>query len=94
MAEADLSRLVSLILENPTLLSEIKSLASSEKDERTERTEAPEPTEPVTAVEVEKPKLKRSELLKALKPYISAERGRAIETMIGISDALEMIRGG
>ncbi len=96
MADADLSRIVSLIMENPKLIEEIKGLA--EKDEGDEAAAAPP-----TATESEEPastyaqsesgaKIKRRELLSALKPYVSPERSRAIDSMISISEILDMMK--
>lgn len=100
MAEADLSKIVNLIMENPDLVEQIRSLANSEeagKEETKERvaeasTAAAEP--PTYRSENLPARQRRTLLLSALKPYISPERGRAIETMIGIADALDAIKGG
>lgn len=35
---------------------------------------------------------RRNELLRALKPYVSNERGKAIESMMTIADILDMMR--
>ena len=98
MAEADLSKIVNLIMENPSLVEEIRSLAKGEGEQRSESeaeeavpTEATEP--PTYRSEQRDARTRRATLLSALKPYISPERGKAIETMIGIADALDMMKG-
>ena len=35
---------------------------------------------------------RRNELLRALKPYVSSERGKAIESMMTIADILDLMR--
>lgn len=99
MAEADLSRIVNLIMENPSLVEEIKGLAEKENTaiQSSESVAEAESAEMPTykASEADTPRrARRTELLKALKPYISSERGKAIETMIGIADMLDMMRRG
>ena len=105
MADTDLSRIVGLIMENPRLIEEIKSIANGEKSEQ--EAQAPpeaddalkaEPTvEAAKILEESLPqkrghKAKRGELLRALKPYVSSERSKAIESMISITEILDMMR--
>ena len=103
MAETDLSKIVGLIMENPRLVEEIRSLANGVKGDSSEKVETPsvelpesKGTETVsssTYVSGESdPKHRRKDLLLALKPYVSEERGRAIESMMSIADILEMMR--
>ena len=101
MAETDISKVVSLIMENPKLIEEIKGLVKEEAQddlkadneneiaETAKNTVAREAT--YSSHQIPK-KTQRSELLKALKPFLSAERGKAIESMITISDVLETIK--
>ena len=106
MAETDISKVVSLIMDNPKLVEEIKELAKG-TDGDTETKEAPRETEQHeaeksdTVIEEEGStypyrqggrKSQRTELLKALKPYVSKERGKAIESMITIAEVLEVMR--
>lgn len=98
MAEADLSKIVSLIMENPHIIDEIKKLAENAEDageptggvseapimkreEETEETSAP-PTN-------QRRSKRRRELLSALKPYVSGERGQAIESIMTIADIID-----
>lgn len=101
----DLSKIIGLIMENPKLIEEISALAKKSdikadesvvadesevvesfapKDEESTPTYTPEPRS--------LGREKRSHLLGALKPYVSKERGRAIDSMISIADMLDMMR--
>lgn len=101
MNEGELGRIINLIMENPTLLSEIKRLASDNKAE--EVAGESEISEPNAEVELPVEKeanspprvnnLKRRELLSALSPYISESRRKAIESFITIADILDLMRG-
>ena len=102
MAESDLSRIVNLIMENPKLIDEIKSIAESDRKDKNEVTESIAPQsadtdtkvmeETVIADGTRDRKKRRNELLCALKPYVSEERSRAIDTMISIADILDITR--
>lgn len=108
MADNDLSKIVSLIMENPKLIEEIKAIANQSKGE-----ESPEKTaESEDVINVIKEgtltdtirndeesvnqkrghRARRGELLRALKPYLSSERSKAIESMISITEILDMMR--
>ena len=101
----DLSKIIGLIMENPKLIEEISALAKksdikadesvvADEVEATEsfspKQEESEPT--YTPASNTLGREKRSHLLGALKPYISKERGRAIDSMISIADMLDMMR--
>ena len=99
MGEADLSKIVGLIMENPNLIAEIRALA--EKSDGTgEKADAPEKTgaEEVSAIKAQPTReptrsgAKRRELLLALKPYLSSERGKAVDQMLSLGDILDMMR--
>ena len=101
MAETDLSKIVNLIMENPKLIEEIRTLTEKKQDEKedSEPTEAT-PTEerkedsaPVINVSTGSvDKSRRRELLSALKPYVSKERAKAIDSMLSIADVLEIMK--
>lgn len=106
MAEADLSKIVNLIMENPKLIEEIKNLASGE-DKRSEAEAAltnGEEIEERVSSEKESvtantyPTIKnegrarRNDLLCALKPYVSEKRSQAIDSMMSIADILDVMR--
>ena len=107
MSDIELGSVISLIMENPDLIREIKRLA-----ERKQEVSQPESTA-ITAQIPEKPdeivektvaiskptpeekirsRGKRSELLHALSPYISEDRQKALETFMTIADILDMMR--
>ncbi len=97
MAEADISKIVGLIMQNPDLIEQIKNLAGSES-EKSEVSPSEEGGEEVS-VPIEAPapkevgtKSRRRELLSALKPYLSEERSHAIDAMMSISDILDMVK--
>lgn len=94
----DLSKVISLIMQNPELVSQISSLLSQDTDgkksepneeavsETSAVTEAPSPTRENT------PRQHRQELLHAMKPYLSENRRAAIDSMVSISGILDMMR--
>lgn len=107
MAEADLAKIVNLIMENPKLIEEIKNLGAEKAatEEAESVIEDVSVTEKETEVEAEKTvtyesvsnnfstnRIRRKDLLLALKPYVSEERGRAIDSMMSIADILDMMR--
>lgn len=104
MAEADLSKIVSIIMENPKLVEEIREMVSkSETDndnqesiQSTAKDESCDVSVPVSSPEestyTESRASKRNQLLRAMRPYLSEERGKAIESMITIADILFAIR--
>lgn len=106
MAEADLSKIVNLIMENPKLIEQIKNLASQNS-----QSEAPSPeievdgevesAEPAEEKSVEAStyspprndnRVRRNSLLSALKPYVSEKRCQAIDSMISIADIIDVVR--
>ena len=103
MADTDLSRIVGLIMENPKLIEEIKAIANADKGEESieNQPEVKEikAEETANAVKVEDEhasqkranKAKRGELLRAMKPFVSSERSKAIESMISITEILDMM---
>ena len=93
----DIGKIVGLIMDNPQIIEQISALAK--------QSEAPKVTEEVVAQPAEGPKPQqtvstpqtvgrgeRAKLLGALKPYVSSERAKAIDSMMSIADILEMMR--
>ena len=90
----ELSKIVSLIMQNPDLIKEISSLASAESEKT--------PTEPVnedeevsskpveTAVK-ENVRSHRRELLMAMRPYLSESRRSALDSMASILDIIDVV---
>ena len=96
----DLSKIVNLIMENPTLIEEIKSLAARDR-EPTEPIESAARSEPgtETAEAASEPKTadagrrsRRHELIGAMKPYLSEKRGKTVESAMAIADMLDLVR--
>ena len=95
----ELSKIVNLIMENPSLIAEISALAKK-NDESLQQTvsvtekEEKEDTASVSASTL--PTVTRSEkrqrLLSAMKPYLKDERSHAIDSMLSIVEILDMIR--
>ena len=105
MAEADLSRIVNLIMENPKLIEEIKNMASQTKSDSANTNEEMEESGKTSEVVGEEDTIiantypqkddrrsRRNSLLSALKPYVSEKRCRAIDSMMSIADILEVVR--
>ncbi len=92
----DLSKVVSMIMENPSLVAQISEMARGMPSESTPESTEPNETAPAVAEAPSRPRSSsnRSRLLGAMKPYLSKERGRAIDTMISIVEILEMTKGG
>lgn len=98
----DIGRIIQLIMENPSLVEEISRLASSDSENTaSEATAQPSPTSvemteaptPPPTVRTEAPaRAKRAQLLGALKPYVSAERAKAIDSMISVAEILDMMK--
>ena len=94
----DLSRVVNLIMENPHLIEEISRLAKEgntgeakpEIAEEAVTEQAPKPQ--ATYARADARVSRRSELLSAMKPYLSKERAKAIDSMITIADILGLMK--
>lgn len=97
----DLGKIVSLIMENPDLISKIQGLAKADAQETEDKaiegasTDAvakkdSEDAEQVFAVSEEKKR--RTKLLHAMKPYLSSERAKAIDSMISMAEILDMMK--
>ena len=99
----DIARVVSLIMKNPRLIEEISSMVNNNGDEhegdevaRNEEKKDPDTVQASPNIEKEErtPSRKnRSELLSALKPYVSKERAQAIDSMITIVNILDTMKG-
>lgn len=99
----DVGRVIGLIMENPQLIEQIANLAKGsstsseapqveeEKSENEADVEAtPTVSQPTYSQRSERSN--RAHLLGALKPYVSSERAKAIDSMISIADILDMMR--
>ncbi len=103
MAEADLSKIVNMIMENPELIEQIKRMSQRDEEKQDITVENTSKTEeslenPSEASATYVPpresntRSRRKDLLYALKSYVSEERGKAIDTMMSIADILDMMR--
>ena len=89
----DLSKIVSLIMQNPNLISEISALASKSSEENTEGVEeSVASTEPHTSGKRLSRSERRVKLLGAMKPYLGEQRARSIDTVLTIADMLDAVR--
>ena len=99
MAQPDLSKIVSIIMENPKLVEEIREMVSkseeadsheesSEESKATEVSDVPTEATYQSALPTSTHASRRNELLRAMQPYVSKERSKAIESMITIADLL------
>lgn len=99
----DVSRIVSLIMENPALIEQISALAKQDGRQNEQKEVTPsESTPPTPQMEtpvaaqsvrsVPSSTVSRTQLLTALKPYISKGRSDAIDSMISIGEILDMMR--
>ena len=95
----DLSKIVSLIMENPKLIEEISNLAKGESEaQKSEEARQGEvqtaQSAPVssTGIVSHRDPSSRTKLLGALKPYVSEGRASAIDSMLSIAEVLEMMK--
>ena len=100
----DIGKVVGLIMENPQLIEQISNLAKQQSPPAEKTRESPPKTEESTtdeAVTASTPPTypisdyargNRAQLLGALKPYVSEERAKAIDSMISIADIIDMMR--
>ena len=102
----DLGKIVSLIMENPDLIARIQDLAKRDEAKETvspadiesESVNAPNTAvEASDTVEASRPTVintreKRNRLLCAMKPYLSSERAKAIDSMMSVAEILDMMK--
>ncbi len=102
----DLSKVISVITQNPALIAEISALVKKEghdvqqKEEESAKEEVKEEAMPTvteaSTIPSSSPHIgtrNRQQLLAAFKPYLSGERARAIDSMLSISDILHSFTG-
>ncbi len=97
----DLSRIVSVIMEHPELIEQISSLVSEDKTKTEAEDTAAfddvknEPkTESASVSASAHSSGRRSQLLYALKPYLSDKRSRAIDSMLTFGEIFDMMKQG
>lgn len=99
----DISKVVGVLMEHPDLMERITSLIGKGSEDESAPSEI-QPIEEATRIEEnaqptaastsddEARRRNRARLLGAMKPYLSENRTRAIDTMIGIADALDILK--
>lgn len=94
----DLNKVIGMIMENPALIEQISSMArSAQSNDKTPAVEDESTTKSISAA-VPPPEIKgnsrsnRAQLLGALKPYVSLDRARAIDSMLTIADILDTMK--
>lgn len=99
----DVGRVIGLIMENPQLIEQIANLAkgsgAAPEEIQVEQDKSEKAAEVETTPTVSQPtyaqrsdRSNRAHLLGALKPYVSSERAKAIDSMISIADIIDMMR--
>jgi hypothetical protein len=98
----DLGKIVGLIMENPQIVEQISALAKRDEEAAKQQQSPSETQQSPNAVETnmeireQNPpstgRYERAKLLTALKPYVSNERARAIDSMINIADIIDMMK--
>lgn len=97
MAEADLSKIINLIMENPALIEQIKSMVGSAENTEQKSSESDIQSEKISTPTAENTyqvaqSSRRNDLLRAIRPYLSEGRGKAIESMITIADIISVTK--
>ena len=92
MAEADLGKIVGMIMENPELVEKIKGLAEKIESEVRENTPAVTEETPVPVSNFSPKGSHRAELLHALGGFLSGERQKALESMSGVLGILDTMK--
>ena len=100
----DLSRIVSLIMQNPDLIHQIENLAKQDANTEEENAietkaappipEAAESTQAAAVAQSTGSREKRMRLLSALRPYVSEKRSKTLDTLIGAMDIFDLIGRG
>lgn len=94
----DLARIVGLIMENPELISKIQGLAKSDTSEgdgagKVNESADDEVVETAASdVRSSDDRQRRARLLHAMKPYLSSERAKAIDSMISMAEIIDMMK--
>lgn len=88
----DLGKIVGLIMENPALIEQISALANTNSEAKGEEKEATAEKTSADTYPTVDAKTERAKLLGALKPYVSSERAKAIDSVITIADILDVMR--
>ena len=98
----DLGKVIGMIMENPELVEQISAMAKGSQGDSVGKIEASQEVDGKLTEAVSQPaqyqvssatqKSNRAQLLEALKPYVSADRGRAIDSMLTIATILDAMK--
>ena len=93
----DISKVISILMENPDILERISSLVKEDKPSAApmQKDSASEAAAPLQIPEVgteSASRARRHQLLGALKPYVKKERAQAIDSVMAIADIVDMMR--
>ena len=103
----DLSKIISLIMENPKLISDIKALSEGSASKKEAESEAVTDSREAlsesvtTSVESRQENQQdgigesgrnRKKLLSAFKPYLSDDRKRAVDSIVSIVDIIDAMK--
>ena len=90
----DLSKIVNMIMANPDLINQIKSMANTESEEKSEEVLSPRNEDNSAGVPSSLSKSeKRTRLLSGLRPYLREDRQKTLDTMLTFANMLEAVRG-
>ena len=93
MPEADLGKIVGMIMENPELIESIRKMGENADTKPADKKEAEEAPAVAEAPRISRPApSKRSELLHALSGFLSPERQKALESMISVASVLDTMK--
>ncbi len=96
MAEAELGKIVSMILENPELVEKIKSMAEASGDISPVGETAAVSSDAAAEAHASPPPQRgssgRIELLRALRSFVSPERQKGLDTMMTIASVVDTMK--
>ena len=94
MAELELNKIVSMIMENPELIAKIKAMGETKTENTVEEVAAESAGEPpkIEAPTFAPRRSKRNEILRSLESFLSEDRKKSLETMMTIADVLDSVR--
>ena len=92
----DLGKMVSMIMENPSLMAELSRMASGTNEQDESVSEEAKPL-PVAAAPEEVrstgKRERRHRLMGAIREYLSEPRAKAVDTMMNLFDIIDLVGG-
>ena len=93
MAELELNKIVSMIMENPELVEKIKAMGAAANASQAEPREELTKSESAEAPSyTPQHRSKRYELLHSLESFLSPDRKKSLETMMTIAEVLDSVK--